>query len=343
MKKYTQITQEERCVIAHLWRGKKSVDYIAKELKRGWETVRNEIYENGSENKFGNRVYEVYKAQKKHDDKRKNSKEKFRIIENNFDLEKQIEDLIVDKQYSPEQISGLLALNNNHISVVGFQSIYQHIYRKKYNQELIKNLRRSGKTQKRKEKSLAPCKIAPKTMIDDRPEVINSKQRIGDFEGDTVKLFDLERLYTLLDRRSGYGKIKHIFDGLASTIHQKTIEIQKEISSKIYSITYDNGVEFAYHDLIKIDTKIDIYFAHPYSSWERGANENFNGLLRQYFVKGGPCVTITEDYVRTVEDLLNNRPRKRLNYLSPYQVFVLKMDPEKDGLKMGKVRPLVQD
>ncbi len=329
-------------MIAHLWRSKKSIDFIAKELKRGWETIKNEIYENGSKDKSGSRIYEVHKAQKNHDKKRRESKEDYQIISSNLELEKQIEDLIVDKQYSPEQVAGLLALGNNHVFPVKFQSIYRHIYRKTDNEELIKNLRRSGKPQRRKEKPLVPCKTAPKTMIDNRPDIINNKERNGDLEGDTVKLFDLERLYTLLDRRSGYGKVKHIFDGLASTIHQKTIEIQKEISSKIYSITYDNGVEFAYHDLIKLDTLIDIYFAHPYSSWERGANENFNGLLRQYFVKGGPYVKITEDYVRTVEDLLNNRPRKRLNYLSPYQVFILSMDSEKDGLKVKYLKPLLQ-
>jgi IS30 family transposase len=342
MRKYTQINQEERCVIAHLLRNKKTINHIAKELKRGWETIRNEIYENGKKDRFGKIIYLVDKAQKKHNKRRKNSKEKFRIIENNFELEKQIEDLIVDKQYSPEQVAGLLAVKNNGVFLIKHQSIYRHIYRKKDNKLLIKNLRRSGKPKAKKEVALKPCRIAPKTMIDDRPEIINQKERVGDFEGDTVKLFNLEKLYTLVDRKSGYGIVKHCFQGIADTIHLKTIEIQKEVSRKIHSITYDNGVEFAYHDLIKIDTKIDIYFAHPYSSWERGCNENFNGLLRQYFPKKMEYVMLTEDHIRTVEVLLNNRPRKRLNYLSPYQVFVLGLDPEVDGLKRGKVGSLVQ-
>jgi transposase, IS30 family len=342
MRKYTQINQEERCVIAHLLRNNKTINHIAKELKRGWETIKNEIYENGKKDRFGKIIYLVDKAQKKHDKKRKDSKERFRIIENDFELEKQIEDLIVDKQYSPEQVAGELALKNNHVFVIKYQSIYRYIYRKKDNEVLIKHLRRNGKQQKRKEKPFKPCKTAPKTMINDRLEVINTKQRIGDFEGDTVKLFNLEKLYTLVDRKSGYGIVKHCFQGTADTIHLKTIEIQKEVSRKIHSITYDNGVEFSYHDLIKLDTKIDIYFAHPYSSWERGCNENFNGLLRQYFPKKMEYVMLTEDHIRTVEDLLNNRPRKRLNFLSPYQVFVLGLDPEVDGLKRGKVESLVQ-
>ena len=342
MKKYTQITQDERCVIAHCLRANKSIDYIAKELKRGWETVKNEIYENGSKDRFGKRIYEVMKAQKKHDKKRSTSKEKFRLIENDFELEEKIETLIVEKQYSPEQIAGELARLNNHKYVVSFHTIYKYIYRRKDNKELLKNLRRNGGKQKKKESILKPSRIAPKTMIDTRPEIINGKERIGDFEGDTVKLFNLEKLYTLVDRKSGYGIVKHCFQGTAETIHYKTIEIQKEISSKMYSITYDNGVEFAHHDLIKLDTKIEIYFAHPYSSWERGCNENFNGLLRQYFPKQMLPVTLTEDHIRTVQDLINHRPRKRLNYLSPYQVFILNMDPQKDGLKVKKLKPLVQ-
>ena len=342
MNKYTQITQEERCVIAHMWRHNKSINRISKELKRGWDTIRNEIYNNGKKDQFGKLIYEVYKAQKKHDKRRMDSKEKFRIIENDFELERQINLLIGDKQHSPEQISGVLALNNNHIPVVSFQSIYRHLYRNKENKKVIKNLRRGGKISRRQEKVSKPCKTAPKTMIDDRPGVINNKERLGDMEGDTVKLFGLEKLYTLVDRKSGYAKIKHCVQGTAEVIHQKTLEIQKEIPAKIYSITYDNGVEFSYHDLIALDTKIDIYFAHPYSSWERGCNENLNGLLRQYFPKGMTCVNLTEDYIRTVEDLVNNRPRKRLNFLSPYQVFILGLDPLKDGLKKEEVDSLVQ-
>jgi transposase, IS30 family len=337
MKKYTQITREERGVIAHLWRNNKSVGFIARDLKRGWETINNELHNNGKKNKFGKIIYGVEVAQKKHDDRRKDSKEKYRIIEGDWELEDKIEKLIVEKQYSPEQIAGELALENNHQIVVSFHTIYEHVYRHEEDRpELVKNLRHSGKPQRKKEGKVLVCKIAPKTIIDSRPEVINAKERIGDFEGDTVKLFGTEKMYTLVDRKSGYGIVRHCYDGTADTIHRKTIEVQQEISRKIYSITYDNGVEFAYHDLIKIDTKIDIYFAHTYSSWERGCNENFNGLLRQYFPKGMTPVTLDEDHVRKVEDLLNHRPRKRLNFLSPYQVFVLGLDPEKDGLKIRK-------
>jgi IS30 family transposase len=306
MKKYTQISREERCVIAHLWRNNKSIDHIAKQLKRGWETVKNEINNNGKKNKFRKIIYGVEVAQKSHDKKRTESKERFRIIENDLELEEKIEKLIVEKQYSPEQVAGELALQNNHKMVVSFHAVYKHVYRHKDDRpELVKNLRRSGKPQRKREGKAVVCKIAPKTIIDSRPEVINTKERIGDFEGDTVKLFGTEKCYTLVDRKSGYGIIKHCYDGTADTIHRKTIQIQQEISRKIHSITYDNGVEFAYHDLIKIDTKIDIYFAHTYSSWERGCNENFNGLLRQYFPKGMTPVKLDEDHIRKVEDLLN--------------------------------------
>lgn len=338
MRKYIQITHEERVIIAHLWRQNKSTDHIAKDLKRGWETIKNELQRNGKKDKFGKLIYEVSTAEKKLKKRRLDAREDFRLIENDWELQDQIDMLIVDSQHSPEQIAGELALANDHVSRVNYQTIYYYIDRRKDNQELKKNLRRGGKPQRKKEGVDKPCKIAPKTSIDDRPEIINKRERIGDFEGDTVKLFGLEKLYTLVDRKSGYGIVKHCFQGTAEIIHYKTTQIQKEICRKMYSITYDNGVEFAHHDLIKIDTKSEIFFAHTYSSWERGTNENFNGLLRQYFPKQMDACILDEDHIRTVEDLLNNRPRKRLNYLSPYQVFVLGLDPEKDGLKIKEVR-----
>jgi transposase, IS30 family len=191
MKKYTQITHEERCVIAHLWRSGKSVDHIAKQLKRGWETVKNEIHKNGRMDKFGKVIYEVVKAEDKLKKRRLEAREDFRIIENDWELQDNIDTLIVDKQYSPEQIAGHLALANDHIPKVNFQTIYKYIDRRDDNAELKKNLRRQGKPQAKKESRDPVCKIAPKTIIDDRPEIINNKERIGDFEGDTVKLFGL--------------------------------------------------------------------------------------------------------------------------------------------------------
>jgi len=325
MNNYTQITQEERAVIADLWIRGKSYYYIANWLKRKYDTIKDEIERNGEMNRFGKIIYSSKKANKKYLNRRRQAKEKERIIENDFEIEEAITKLIVEKQLSPDEISG-------RYKTVSHQTIYNWIYRMtdyELKKKIVSNLRRKGKKYRKTIRLNSFESItAPKTMIDQRPDVIENRERLGDFEGDTVLLSGLERLYTLVDRKSGYLIVRHILNGHAETIYQETLRIYQKYGGVIESITYDNGVEFSYHDLIAFDTKILIYFAFPYHSWERGTNENTNGLIRQYFPKKAVYGKITESNIKLVEDKLNNRPRKRLNYLTPYEVFVLKMKPE---------------
>lgn len=149
-------------------------------------------------------------------------------------------------------------------------------------------------------------------MINERPEEINNRERLGDFEGDTVLLNGLERFYTLVDRKSGYLILKHISNGYTETIYQETLKIYKKFKKKIKSITYDNGVEFSYHDLIHSDTEIPIYFCFPYHSWERGTNENTNGLIRQYYPKKSLHGKITESDIKLIEKKCIIVPEKDL-------------------------------
>ena len=325
MKNYTQITRDERAIISDLWIKGKSYYYIAKWLKRKYDTIRDEIERNGEIDQFGKLIYSSKKAHKKYLNRRKQSKEKERIIENNFEIENAITKLITKEQLSPEEIAG-------RYDTVSHQTIYNWIYRMtdfELKKDIVSNLRRKGKKYRRTSKLHAFQSItAPKTMIDQRPEIIEKRERLGDFEGDTVKLNGLERLYTLVDRKSGYLLVRHIQNGYAQTIYEMTLKIHKKYKGKIKTITYDNGVEFSYHDLIAIDTGIPIYFCFPYHSWERGTNENTNGLLRQYFPKKAVHGKITESDIELIESKLNHRPRKRLNYLTPYEVFVKKMKPE---------------
>lgn len=335
MKKYTQINSEERAVIAHLWRNNKSINHISKQLKRSWNTINHEVVNNGTKDKFGINIYYADKAQKTYNKRRKGSKFKQRKIENNFELEKLIRLKIVDKQYSPEIIAGELALHKCK-TLVSHVTIYKYIYDSK-DEELKSNLRRQGRKYVYSKVSKNTSVIAPKVNISERPRCINEKTRLGDFEGDTVILQGTERLYTLVDRKSKYLFVEYMVNGKAETVYEKTLKIFNENKYVFSSITYDNGVEFAYHDLISIEISAPIYFANPYHSWERGVNENTNGLLRQYFPKGATYVNISNDDVQRVADLLNHRPRKTLNFLSPYQVFVLKLDPKIHGLKLKKV------
>jgi len=323
MANYTQISSDERVIIADLWRRNKSYYYIAKWLSRKYDTIRDEIERNGEVNRFGKIVYSSRKAHKKYLERRQEAKAKERIIENDFKAEKKITRLITEEQLSPEQIAG-------RYDTVSHQTIYNWIYRMEdieLKKQIVSNLRRKGKTYRKTSKLHTFQSItAPKTMIDARPKEIDARERLGDLEGDTVLLNGLERLYTLVDRRSGYLFLRHILNGHAETIYQETLKIYREHGDKILSITYDNGVEFSYHDLITVDTGIPIYFAYPYHSWERGTNENTNGLARQYLPKGEVHGKLTKSDIQTIEDKLNHRPRKRLGYLTPYEVFVEKMD-----------------
>jgi IS30 family transposase len=321
MSNYTQITYEERVVIADLWRKHKSYYFISKWLDRKYDTIKNEIERNGIHSEYGRIKYKAKKAQSKYLERRQ--KYDNRIIENNKKLEEKISNLIIEEQYSPDQIAG-------RFKTVSHQTIYNWVYRMediKLKKKIVKNLRRKGKKYRKTSKLHTFESItAPKTMIDKRPKIIDNRKRLGDFEGDTVILNDKQRLYTLVDRKSGYTFIRHIQNGFAQTIYDETIDICKK--NNILSITYDNGVEFSYHDLISLDTGLSIYFCFPYHSWEKGTNENTNGLIRQYYPKKTVHDNIKKSDIIKVQNKLNNRPRKRLNYLTPYEVFVKKMNPQ---------------
>ena len=329
---YTQLSFKERVVIETFLAKGESVANIARFLNRKYDTVSNEIKRNSSKlNSKGKTIYKAKEAQRKYLQRRKNSKRSCRIIENNKDLEKLIINKITKKQWSPEQI----AYRNNNI--ISFKSIYRYIYRlknKELKTKLIKNLRRKGKKYpKNKKKHSYELKIAPKTMIDERPEVIEKRERLGDFEADTLLLSRKKRVITLVDRKSRYTAVALVYDATAYSCYRAIVKIcsKKIIKEKIKSITFDNGPEFSYHDLVKLDTGANTYFAYPYHPWERGTNENTNALLRQYIPKKQKHDNIKEEDVLAYAEKLNHRPRKCLNWLTPYEVFVLGKDPGKDG------------
>lgn len=325
MNYYTQITNDERVIIADLWKRKKTYYYIAKWLKRKYDTIKDEIEKNGEYNQFKKIIYSSKKAQKNYLIRRKKSKKENRIIENNFKIEKKITELIVEDQLSPEQIS-------NRFKTVSHQTIYNWIYKmeSKFDKKrIVKNLRRKGKTYRKTSKLHSfQSIVAPKTMIDQRLEIINKRERLGDFEGDLIKLNGKEVLYTLVDRKSRYTFIRYLTNGYADLVNLETVKIWKKDKKIFKSITFDNGSEFSKHDLLTLDTKIKIYFCFPYHSWEKGTNENTNGLIRQYYPKKKIYDKILESDIKTIQDKLNNRPRKCLNWLTPHEVFVKKMKVE---------------
>jgi IS30 family transposase len=229
------------------------------------------------------------------------------------------------KQYwSPEQIMGRMRWEHPEEDTVCHETIYRYLYEEK--PELKKYLRcRKGKYRrkhgtKQREKRREDAK---KKRIDTRPALIETRSRIGDWEGDTIVGAEkTKHILTHVDRKSGLllaDKVDH-----ATAEHVRTIttkRFNKIPKKKRYSVTYDNGVTFEEHEKLEQDLSIDVYFAYPYHSWERGTNENTNGLLRQFIPKGSPFQCITQRKIDQYVKLINNRPRKRHGYHTPQEIY----------------------
>ena len=172
--------------------------------------------------------------------------------------------------------------------------------------------------------------------IDERPEVVATRSRLGDWEGDTVMGSErTKRILTHVERRSGYGLGDLLLDVTAVIVQATTTQrMQTFPKCKRKTITYDNGTEFGGDDaLLEKNTQTRVYRAHPYHSWERGCNENWNGLLRQFFPKGTDFTILSQNDVDRAVHNLNHRPRKRLHYLTPHEVFVLGKIPTNEAFQ----------
>ncbi|PIT89109.1 MAG: hypothetical protein COU27_02055 [Candidatus Levybacteria bacterium CG10_big_fil_rev_8_21_14_0_10_36_7] len=169
-------------------------------------------------------------------------------------------------------------------------------------------------------------KSLKKRRINQRPKIVEKRARIGDWEGDTIVGKEkMIHILTHTERKSGLLLADKLEKATAEITKQKTINRFNGVpKKKKQTITYDNGSTFASHRETEEKTGIIIYFANPYHSWERGTNENTNGLLRQFFPKKSSFATITQNEIEKAVRLINRRPRKRLNYLTPYEIFYAK-------------------
>jgi len=316
---HTQFTKERRVELAVLLRVKKNNNECARILGMNRSSIGNEI----RLNKCDDGVYRGLQAHKKYLARRLEAKFTYRIIEN----DKQLRRHIVRKLklgWSPEQIAGRLK-RLRKCTVVCHETIYTFVY--KVRPELVKYLRRQKNKYRRKRGSQARIernRANKIKRIEERPAIVETRERIGDWEGDTVVGKEkTQRILTYVERRSGYALAEKLDVVTAEIVEEKTEELFLGIPvSKRLTLTRDNGVEFGDLDrLLEERTGMEVYRATPYHSWERGTNENWNGLLRQFFPKGTNFATITSDEVKRAVKLLNNRPRKRLNYMTPREYF----------------------
>lgn len=246
-----------------------------------------------------------------------------------FSLTKSIEKYIrakLKQDWSPEQISGRMKCDTG-IYVV-HETIYRYIYANKRNGgKLYTYLRhRNKKYHHRSNDYKARGTIIDRVMIDKRPKIVEKKNRIGDLEIDTVVGKDHKGfLVTVVDRKSKFVIIKNVPTKEASVVTEALIEMIYPIKEITHTITSDNGKEFAYHKQVSAALDTKFYFANPYHSWERGLNEHTNGLIRQYLPKKSEFLHVSKDEINMIQSRLNHRPRKVLNYKTPYEVFFSEM------------------
>ena len=300
------IQKEERIKIQTLISIGQSIDQIAKHLGRHRSTIYREISRPG--------ICEMaYDAETYHQQARTNMIRNRDSSNPSTETVELVEQLIIQKQWSPEQISNWLKLNKQES--VSHTWIYRYVAKDRAEGgELSNHLRRGGRSYHKGQMEYKG-KIKNRVSIDHRPEVVQARNRLGDYEIDLiVGAKNKGAILTGVDRASRECIIKKLQNKSAVEIESVVVDALK---NKAKTITSDNGNEFTNHQNITQKLKADYYFSNPYASYERGSIENLNGLIRQYIPKGCDLDTINQDQLDTIADKLNNRPRKTLNLLSP--------------------------
>ena len=291
-----------------------SMGSIALEIGTATSTISREISRN-----TGARGYRPKQAHEKMIQRHKTKPKSIRLTQ---EIKMLIGEQLRSVESSPEQISGRLKIK--HQLSISHETIYQYLIADRAGGgELYLHLRHKHKKYRKRYGSTdRRGEIIGRISIDDRPAIVEDKSRIGDFEGDLVIGKNHKgALATLVDRHSKFSLIAKVTNKSANNVTEAIVGMLDPIKEHLHTITFDNGKEFAHHQIMANKLAVNVYFAHPYHSWERGLNEHTNGLLRQYFPKGSSLEAITAEQVMAVQDKLNHRPRKILGFKTPYEVF----------------------
>lgn len=311
MSHYTQLTREERYQIYVLKKTGHSLASIAEALGRHKSTISREITRNSG--------LKGYRPKQAHEFavSRRQDKSRLRIDVEAWERVKGL----LREDWSPEQISGWLQ-NEENIRL-SHEWIYQYILKDKQQEgNLYLHLRCQKLRKKRYGRPDRRGQIKGRISIEERPAVVDERSRIGDWEVDTViGKQGGAVLATVVERKTRLSVIAKSPNKTASEVKAAILSGMRPFADHTHTLTYDNGKEFALHQDIAKELGAVGYFAHPYHSWERGLNENTNGLLRQYFPKGKDLFEVTDEEVQRAMDKLNNRPRKCLGYKTPNQAF----------------------
>jgi IS30 family transposase len=321
-RRYTRLADQERESISRGLAQHKSIRQIAKELGRSPSTISREIRRN--KGKSGYRAFSASRRAKAAASSRKRGKRKIEKQDGllSYVMEK------LQREWSPQEISKRLKIEYawDMNMQVSHEAIYQYIYvlpRGELKQLLIKGLRQERKhrrPQKRGDTTETRGKIANMLSIEERPAEVADRSVPGHWEGDLILgKYKRSALGTLVERTTRYTILVPLGEHKdAASVREAYAEAFKSLPAELKkSLTYDQGKEMSEHEQFTIDTGIQVYFAHPGSPWERGTNENTNGLIRQYFPKGTDFTQVSKEQILEVQRKLNDRPRRALGYLKP--------------------------
>jgi len=316
---HLQFTRDTRVELAILLRAGKSRDECARVLGMHRTSVAREL----QHNRDPDGIYRGGYAHARVLARRKEAKEPKRKIEHDRQLRRHIVRKL-KLLWSPEQIAGRLKRMTEE-TIVCHETIYAFIYA--HRPDLTRYLRHRRNKYRKKRGSwvrMLHAKAMAIRRIDERPPIVGTRARLGDWEGDTVVGKEkTQRILTYVERTSGLAMAEKLNVVSAEIVEQTTERCFKRLPRGTrHTLTRDNGPEFGDYDrMLETRTGLKVFRATPYHSWERGTNENWNGLLRQFFPKGTFFATITNDQVQHAVRMLNNRPRKRLGYRTPREVF----------------------
>ena len=314
-KGYHHLTRDQRCQIYILKKRGDSISVIANELTIHRSTIYRELKRN-----VGLRGYRHKKANEKalkrrrlaSSQRRKITSQTISIIEKKLKF-----------QWSPVQISGWFK-RQNELTTVSYETIYQYVWAdKRKGGVLYKQFRHSGKKYNKRAKGTAGRGCIPNRVgIEERPTIVEEKSRLGDWELDTIIGTNQSgAIVSIVDRASKLTMLVKTSNKTAEEVTEAILSRLEPVKKFVHTLTSDNGKEFAKHQKVSVSLEADFYFARPYHSWERGLNEHTNGLVRQYFPKSKRFDEISIDDLMKVEILLNNRPRKVLEFATPIEVF----------------------
>lgn len=313
---YHQLTEPERYTLGVLKRQGMSGRAIARLLGRDPSTISREIRRNACHATDG--AYRPSKAQERTNGRRRRSR---RVRHHGERVYAAIESLLQAEQWSPEQIANWLALNG--LARISHMTIYRHVHADARQGGTLRVWLRQGRKRRRKRTFGVEKRgrLQGKPMIDSRPPQVETRQEPGHWEGDTVigAAHERECLLTLVERSSGMALVAKLPHRTTKAVNRATLKLIRDSGLPFKTITWDNGTEFHGYKAVEEAAGIHCYFAYPHRPWQRGSNENFNGLLRQYVPKRSSMARLRQDHCDLITHKLNQRPRKRHGYKTPIE------------------------